>query len=251
MQGGTRYRIGTLLGSVLAVLLLGPASAQNAIRVVLNSTPIDFGGAAPEEVDNRVLVPLRSVFEAMGARVDYDAGTRVIAASRGSRRILLTIDSVHATVNGQAYTLDVPAQVRSERTLIPLRFVSESLGADVRWKEADRTVVIVDAPQSPALPPATRGPEGFINLASDPPGAEVYLVSEYDWETIPNIDKRIDEDPDFADDQVSEGPTDIVVPRPLIVYRAIFIQGGVRRVAPVQPVPILAGQQRKGWVRFR
>jgi len=246
-----RYRscAGVVLGSILAALFVTPAAAQDVIQVLVNGRPVDFNGAAPEEVHNRVLVPLRGVFEAMGAQVDYDRLTHIITAVRGSTRVELTIDSVHATVNGQGRTLEVPAQVHSDRTLVPLRFVSEALGADVDWEAAQRTVSITDARVTPPPGPGTRGAEWFIDLSSNPPGAEIYLVSEYDWETIPNIADRVDEDPDLAVNQV-EGPTNIEVPRPLVVYRAIFIRRGVRRVAPVQPVPIIPGQKRKGWVQF-
>jgi hypothetical protein len=240
---------GALLAVIIALLGSGQAAAQEGIRVLLNAREIDFAGAEPEEVSNRVLVPLRGVFEAMGARVDYDPTARSITAVRGSTRVELTIDSVRATVNGRERTLDVPAQVRANRTLVPLRFVSEALGADVRWSSGERTVFITDSWVTPPPPPVARAPEWFIELRSTPPGAEVYLVSEYDWETIPNILDQIDQDPDLAVNQV-EGPTNIEVPRPLVVYRAVFIRGGVKRVMPVQPVPILPGQKRKGWAQF-
>jgi len=244
-----RYCRGALLGGIVAALLFRPAVAQDVIRVLLNGTPIDFSGAEPEEDRNRVLVPLRGVFEAMGAQVDYSPASRAITARRDSTRVELTIDSVRATVNDREYRLDVPAQVRSKRTLVPLRFVIEALGADVKWSDAERTVFITDARVTPAPGPAALSPEWFIRLSSNPPGAEVYLVSEYDWETNPEIADHVDEDPDLADAHV-EGKTDIEVPRPLVVYKAVFIRGGIKRTAPIQPVPIIPGQKRKGWTQF-
>lgn len=241
---------GALVGGILAALWLTPAAAQPDIRVLVNGTPVDFHGAAPEQANNRVLVPLRGVFEAMGAQVEYHPAAGRISAARGDTRVELTIGSLHATVNGQDRTLDVPAQLHSDRTLVPLRFVSEALGAEVHWDEAQRAVSIADAAVPPPPGPSGRGPEWFISLTSVPPGAEVYLVSEYDWETIPDVVHRIDEDPDLATDQVSEGPTDVEVPRPLIVYRAVFIWHGARQTAPVQPIPILAGQKRQSSVHF-
>jgi hypothetical protein len=163
---------------------------------------------------------------------------------------VLAVGSVHANVNGRAVDLDVPAQERAQRTLVPLRFVSEALGADVKWREAERTVLITDTRPAPTPSPTALGPEWFIELRSDPPGADIYLVSEYDWETIPGILEQIDQDPDLAQDQV-EGPTNIEVQRPLVVYRAVFIRRGVKRAAPIQPVPIVLGAKRRGWTRFR
>src|SRR5262249_32519298 len=95
---------GAMFGGLM-VLVSRPAAAQVAIRVTLNGAQINFGDAEPEEVGNRVLVPLRGVFEAMGAQVDYFPATQKIVAKRDNTQVELTIDSVRATVNGQERTL--------------------------------------------------------------------------------------------------------------------------------------------------
>jgi hypothetical protein len=150
-----------------AVLTAAPhaawAQAEAPITVLLNGAPIDFGGAAPIQIDGRVLVPLRGVFEALGATVDYDAATQKVFAVRGETQMQLTLGSVDADVNGQPRKLDVPAQARLGRTLVPLRFVSEALGANVSWNDAARAVTIV------ATPPATTPPNGGVPPINTPP----------------------------------------------------------------------------------
>jgi hypothetical protein len=249
------------LAILLPLLALGMAFAKHApdnIKVQLNGTTIRFDGSGPEEVDNRVLVPLRGVFEAMGASVDYAASTQVITARRGDVRVVLTIGVQRATINDRPQVLDVPPLIRSNRTLIPLRFVSEALGATVRWSDADQTVFITDTtnPGDRTNPSDTHTagpgpPEQWIDLQSDPHSATIYLVSEFDWETIPNIANNIDKDPDLeVIHRVSEGDTNTAVQRDLVVYRAIFVLNGMKKVAVVQPAPIRVGVQRKARVTF-
>lgn len=115
------------------------------IGVSLNGRLIGVGSVAPVQVNNRVLVPLRGVLESMGATVDFDPNTQTVIAQRGATQISLRIGSTQAFVNGQQRFLDVPAQLLRGRTLVPLRFVSESLGANVSWNATQRVVFISTA----------------------------------------------------------------------------------------------------------
>lgn len=100
-----------------------------------------------------MLVPLRGVFEQLGATVDYDAHTQHILAVRGSQTVELTIGSRQARVGDQPKLLDVPAFTISGRTMVPLRFVSESLGASVQWIDASRTILIGSSGGAVTPPP--------------------------------------------------------------------------------------------------
>src|SRR4028119_1464133 len=137
-----------VVGAAMVFTPARPAAAQQ-ITVLLNGRPVYFGGVPPIEVGGRVLVPLRGVFEALNATVDYDAAARTVLANRGETQVQLTIGSRQASVNGQVQMLDVPAQARLGRTLVPLRFISEALGAQVRWSGAQRTVYITPPPDAP------------------------------------------------------------------------------------------------------
>jgi hypothetical protein len=114
----------------------------SSVRVIVNHTRVNFQGQPPIEQDGRVLVPLRGVLEQMGAYVDYDQSSQTVTAFQGPTRLSLPIGSRHATVNGQTVRLDVPAQVINGSTMVPLRFVAETLGANVAFDSRDNTVRI-------------------------------------------------------------------------------------------------------------
>lgn len=78
----------------------------------------------------------------MKADVVWDAESRIVTATRGTDVIVLPLNSRTATVNGRIVTLDAPARLIRGRTMVPLRFLSESLGADVEWIAGTRTVEI-------------------------------------------------------------------------------------------------------------
>lgn len=144
------------LAVALAVLLAAtaaavPAIGQGAVRVFVDGEPVIFD-QPPVIQGSRVLVPLRGIFEKMGATVEWQPVTRSVVAARGSTLVELQIGSRIARVDGRPVTLDVPAMIIGGRTLVPLRFISESLGARVDWNPATRTVLITSS--GVALPPA-------------------------------------------------------------------------------------------------
>ena len=131
------------VSALAAALCIGSATAQaQRINVQVNNNPVSFRDTQPQEVGGRVMVPLRGVLEQMGAFVEWNPVTRTVMATRGSTNIQLPLGSRIATVDGRSVTLDVPAMSISGRTMVPLRFVGESLGAYVTWLPASRTVAI-------------------------------------------------------------------------------------------------------------
>lgn len=88
------------------------------------------------------LVPMRAIFEALGADVTYQGQTKSVHAAKGDTEIKLQLGSKEATVNGGRIPLSVPAQTVNNYTMVPLRFVSEALGADVKWVSETTTVII-------------------------------------------------------------------------------------------------------------
>lgn len=107
--------------------------AKGISGVRLNGKPICFPDAQPGIVQNRTLVPVRFVSEALGAKVDWDGDNRIVTISQPGKVIKLAIDQIDVTVNDQVITLDVPAKIYFDRTFVPLRFVSEALGCKVDW----------------------------------------------------------------------------------------------------------------------
>lgn len=121
--------------------MAGPVAAQG-INVTVDGDIVAFGEQKPVQKFGNVLVPLRGVFEKLGATVAYDGGTKSILAVRGATMVQLKLGESQAQVNGVTRTLAVPAQAVNGTTLVPLRFVSEALGAAVKWQAASRTVII-------------------------------------------------------------------------------------------------------------
>ncbi|MCL2837732.1 MAG: stalk domain-containing protein [Oscillospiraceae bacterium] len=113
----------------------------NEITVTLNGERVDFD-VSPIIIDNRTLVPFRAIFEALDMEVEWDNDTRTAIGENDDVRIELPIDSTTAYINGEDVTLDAPAMLHNERTMVPLRFIAEATGADVEWDEDTRTVVI-------------------------------------------------------------------------------------------------------------
>ena len=128
------------IGGLLAVGIAGPAAAE--IGVEVNGRPVSFGSVAPQRIGGRVLIPLRAVVEALGAEVKWNAATQTVTGRKGEREFSLPIGSRTASVNGSSVNLDVPAQMFSGTTMVPLRFVAEALGAEVEWNAAAQQVVI-------------------------------------------------------------------------------------------------------------
>lgn len=97
---------------------------------------------SPVMVQGRTLVPLRGIFEALGAQVDWNPETQTVTAIKGEVTISLVRGSREAVINGQSISLDVPANTMNGRMMVPTRFVSEALGAKVTWDGATRTVLV-------------------------------------------------------------------------------------------------------------
>ena len=133
--------LGLLQSLVLTLLVTGPVLAQE-IGVRVDGEVVHFNGQPPVLVNARVLIPLRGVFEQMGASVVWHPEKQTVTTVRGQDSVRLKIGSPSASVNGIAHTLDVPAQIRQGRTMVPLRFIGESLGASVLWNAEEKLVLI-------------------------------------------------------------------------------------------------------------
>jgi len=141
--------LSTLVLAFTATAIL-PASAQNAssVTITVNGQPVQFD-QPPVERAGRVYVPLRGVFERLGASVVYENGQ--INATRGSTTVQLNIGSTTAIVSGQQVSLDSPPFLIGARTLVPLRFVAQALGAVVNYNNSNQTVAITEPNAAPNM----------------------------------------------------------------------------------------------------
>lgn len=90
------------------------------------------------------MVPLRSIFEAMGATLTWDQETKTITSQKGETTIILTVDQEMGLVNKNEVPLDQPATIVNGRTLVPVRFISEAMGASVEWDSQNKIVLITE-----------------------------------------------------------------------------------------------------------
>jgi hypothetical protein len=122
-------------------------SVDTEINVLYNGNRISFGeyGQNPVAENGRTLIPLRSIFETMGADVQWDSATNTVTATRGGDTISLVIGGSTLYKNGQAVaTLDVPAKAINGRTMVPVRAIAEAFNATVEWNGNARYVLITE-----------------------------------------------------------------------------------------------------------
>jgi hypothetical protein len=155
-DGAVQKRICILMTVMLAVAAVSTAAlAQQDIRIQVNGELVEMD-AKPFIENDRVLVPLRGVFEKLGAVVEWFEEEQAVVISGGCLTVRLIIgrDSAELLKADDAgpvtetVRLDVPARIKEGRTFIPVRFVAEALGADVSWDDAHRTVIIETGEQS-------------------------------------------------------------------------------------------------------
>lgn len=124
-------------------------AGQNVVTVVPDTITVTINGEAlslsqpPVNRNGSVLVPMRAIFEALGAEVNWYQSEKKIYAKKGVTNVYCWIDSDKAMVNGQAIKLPTKPQIVNGTTVVPARFVAETFGANVSWNAETQTVSIV------------------------------------------------------------------------------------------------------------
>lgn len=116
-------------------------ASTNPIEIYINDVKIE-SDVSPIIVNDRTLAPVRVISENLGAEVYWDNDNRLAQIVTPSKTIILKIDDTKALVDGQEVILDVPAKIVNDRTMVPLRFLGETLGAKVSWDNDLRRVII-------------------------------------------------------------------------------------------------------------
>ena len=125
----------------LLVSAITPVMADDNIKVRLGGELIKFD-VQPQLINNRTMVPLRAIFEALGAAVNWNGDTQTVTSTKDETTISLSINNPTMYVNGEAVTLDSPACLVDGRTLVPVRAISEAFDLKVDWNGETRTVII-------------------------------------------------------------------------------------------------------------
>ncbi len=129
--------------SVLMIIMSfsGVTAVSNGVTVVFNDEVLAFD-QQPEILNGTTMVPIRIVSEKMGGVVDWDEKTQSVGIRIDDLEIMLTIGSKAVTVNGEEKTLLTAPYIKNGRTMVPIRFISENMGADVSWDQETETVTI-------------------------------------------------------------------------------------------------------------
>lgn len=141
---------GIVPGSVLEVKAYNQAGApavtrqlalEPQITVKLNGRSVSFE-EPPVNWEGNVLVPMRAVFEALGAEVSWNPETRTATGRKGGKTASVTIDSISALQNGKTFQLEAAPRLVNGYTMVPARFIAESFGSAVDWDGEISTVLI-------------------------------------------------------------------------------------------------------------
>ncbi|MGZ9584932.1 stalk domain-containing protein [Paenibacillus marinisediminis] len=130
---------------LLLISLLVPTLTNAALplRVVVDGERVLFPDAQPfVDANNRTQVPIRFVSEALGAEVGWDNKSRTATVKYGKKTITLVVGKKEYELDGKKQSMDTVALLKDERTFVPIRFVSEGLGATVKYDTKINTVYI-------------------------------------------------------------------------------------------------------------
>ena len=132
-----------------------------------------------------ILIPLRSMFEQMGATVSYDPGSRTVDVSKPGSDVKVTVGKAEVSINGETRPLDVPPEIYQGHVVVPVRVISEGMGAYVQWVPEKRLVVVryvAAAPPTPTPSPVVATPTPTAPPTPTPtatPYQDKFIVGDY------------------------------------------------------------------------
>ncbi len=143
----------SILLMVVMMTMCMSVSAQSNVKVTLDGNEISFPDAKPFiDQRDRVLVPIRFVSEALGALVDWENKSRTAVIKQDDDEIRYTVYQPMAYLNGEMMVMDTYGILKDQRTMVPIRFISELLGCDVAWDENNSTVIITSPKDAVEFP---------------------------------------------------------------------------------------------------
>jgi hypothetical protein len=184
-----------LMGAVLAAAAPAMAPASADIPILFNDHHVN---ASPSKLKqgrvlaalvkgDTVLVPLRSMFEQTGATVSWDSSSKTVKVVKPGAEVDVTVGKPEVTINGETRPLDVPPEIYDGVVLVPLRVISEGMGAYVQWVPDKQLVVVRYIPPTPPPTPApTMAPTPVPTAPPTPtpspvptPNKEIYVAGDY------------------------------------------------------------------------
>lgn len=173
----------TTAAAIALAVLPGCTAFAKDVDIVVDGEKLDLD-VSPQITDGRVMVPVRGVLEKLGALVKWDSETQTVSARKSSKTVTLEIGSSDVILDkgetnddGSAKTetieTDAAAQLVSDRTLVPLRVISEALGCDVDWDDETYTVSITTENDDNELRKDNKVSIDMTELSADGDGAVV------------------------------------------------------------------------------
>lgn len=142
-----RVAIFLIFVMLIPINTYGAIGIDSGIKVFVDGVKVNFD-VPPMVIEGRTMVPLRAIFEAVGATVSWNAETQMATAEKDGMTVNLYIGSLYPTVNDSVRPLIVPARIINGRTMAPLRFVGEAFGGTVTWDSATQTIQIYTTPEA-------------------------------------------------------------------------------------------------------
>lgn len=164
-------KLRTLFISGAAAILMSVSCFAQDINVSLNGTIVNFPNQKPVVVEGRTLIPLRGVFDNMGYSIGWNGNTKTVTLKKDNETIVINIGENKYYLNGNAHTIDVPAQIINGSTMLPLRAIADATGADVLWDAKTKIATIIDSDSAP-----TSAQYGQVNVNSK---QEADYISSY------------------------------------------------------------------------
>jgi len=122
--------------------LISDYGPPGEVTVIVKGKPVPFDVAPFIDHNYRVLVPLRAIAEELGATVKWDNLDKRVTLTAGEKKVVLTVDSYSAFLNGEEKIMDTTPVIKDGRTMVPVRFISEFLGARVGWDSSSLRVTV-------------------------------------------------------------------------------------------------------------
>jgi N-acetylmuramoyl-L-alanine amidase len=170
---------------------LASSTPPSEVKVLVDNQEIYFD--VPPAIENgRALIPLRAIGEALGALVTWEERSKTVIMAKGNITIKLIIGNNIAYKNTEKVILDAPAKIIRDRTIVPLRFVSEALGAKVRWDSASRLININIPAEEERLGGKLIVEGDLVNIRSGPGISHDILTQVSRGTRLPALDRNAD-----------------------------------------------------------
>lgn len=126
---------------MMSIMISTVVFAGNDIKVAIDEEYVEFD-VQPQLINDRTMVPLRAIFEALGAEVDWINETQTVIATKDGVTVKASIGSTEMYIDDDVRAMDVAPMLIGGRTLVPVRFVAEAFDCDVDWDGENNTVNI-------------------------------------------------------------------------------------------------------------